>query len=85
MYWSYGVAETPVSDVSRHYVDLNLHIETENFQPGEIAVVVISKADGGNLTAETPSLELRAAVGSDGKAKVINVFRDRTVEIGSFS
>lgn len=85
LYWSYGIAETPVTDVSRHYVDLNLHIETENYQSGESAVVVISNDDGSNLTDETATLALRVAVSADGTAKVTNVFRNKTVEIGTFS
>lgn len=85
LYWSYGIDETPVSDISRHYVDLNLHIETENYQPGESVVVLISNDDGSNLTQETPTLELRAAVGAGGTANVMNVFRNKTVEIGTFT
>ena len=84
MYWTYGPDETPVSDVSRHYVDLNLHIETENYQSGETAVVVIKKDDEGELTGKTSTLELRATVGADGKAKLSNVFRNKTIEIGTF-
>ena len=52
MCWSYGPEETLASDVSRHYVDLNLHIE------------------------------LRAIVGADGTAKLSNVFRNKTLDIG---
>jgi len=84
MYWTYGPDETPVSDVSRHYVDLNLHIETENYQAGETAVVVIRNDDESELTGKSPTLELRAAVGADGKAKLSNVFRNKTIEIGTF-
>ncbi|WP_288379024.1 PAAR domain-containing protein [uncultured Massilia sp.] len=85
MYWSYGPDETPVSDVSRHYVDLNLHLETENYQPGETAVVVIKNDDDSELADNAPALELSATVGADGKATLNNVFRGKTVEIGTFT
>jgi uncharacterized Zn-binding protein involved in type VI secretion len=85
MYWTYGPEETPVSAVSRHYVDLNLHIETENYQAGETAVVVIRNDDETELTGGASTLELQAKVGADGKAKLSNVFRGKTVEIGTFA
>ncbi|MEW6761427.1 MAG: PAAR domain-containing protein [Pseudomonadota bacterium] len=85
MYWSYGPDETPVSDVSRHYVDLNLHIETKNYSAGDTAVVVIRNDDETELTGGAPTLELQATVGADGTAKLSNVFRNRTVEIGMFA
>ncbi|CEA04520.1 hypothetical protein BN1049_01599 [Pseudomonas saudimassiliensis] len=35
IYWSYSESQTPVSDTSRFYVDLNLHAETSGYKPGE--------------------------------------------------
>lgn len=85
MYRSYGPDETRVSDVSRHYVDLNLHIETENYSAGDTAVVVTRNDDESEPTGGAPTLELRATVGADGTAKLSNVVRNRTVEIGMFA
>jgi uncharacterized Zn-binding protein involved in type VI secretion len=85
LYWTYGPDEMPVTDVSRHYVDLNLHIETENYQPGESAVVTIGKDDESALAEGTFTMELQATVGADGTAKLKDVFRNKTLEIGTFS
>jgi len=85
MYWSYGPDETPVAGVSRHYVDLNLHIETEHYQAGETVVVIIKNDDETDLTEGTSNMELHATVGANGKAKISNVFRGKTVELGTFA
>lgn len=57
---------------------------TENYQAGETAVVVVKKDDEGGLTGKSSILELRAAVGADGTAKLSNVFRNKTIKIGTF-
>lgn len=85
LYWSHGPDEVPLTDVSRHYVDLNLHIETENYQHGELAIVVIENDDESDLVQGIRSLELGATIGANGTGKLMNVFRDKTVEIGTFS
>ena len=81
LYWSYGEDESPVAGKSRFYVDLNLHIETQNYASGEKVKVVIENEAGDNVSTDLKTLELQAAVGPDGCAKITNVFAGKTVDI----
>lgn len=77
--WSYGKDETPVSGVSRFYVDLNLHVETENYAPGETVEISIEDDEGNDVLEGVKKLALQAPVGADGKAKLMNAFAGKTV------
>ena len=81
LFWSYGDGESPVTGKSRFHVDLNLHIETENYVAGEKVVVVIENDSGEDVSTNLKSLELQATVGADGCAKIKNVFAGKTVDI----
>lgn len=85
IFWTYGPNELPLEEVSRHYVDLNLHVETENYAPGETALVVVKNDDGSDLISGSQTMELQAVVGPDGSAKLMNLFKNKTVEIGMIS
>ena len=82
LFWTYGMSELPMEDVSRHYVDLNLHIETENYSPGETVDITLKNDDGSELIAGVQSLNVKAVVGPDGTAKIRDIFKGKTVEIG---
>lgn len=82
LYWSYGKDETPVDGASRHYVDLNLHIDTENYAAGESVDILLNNDDGSELVSGLQQLQLQAKVGGDGSAKLMNVFSGKTVGIG---
>ena len=82
LYWSYGQDETPVDDIARHYVDLNLHVETENYAAGESVDILLKNDDESELVAGVRELKLQAKVGADGGAKLLNVFNQKTVQIG---
>jgi uncharacterized Zn-binding protein involved in type VI secretion len=77
--WSYGKDEQPVSGFSRFYVDLNLHVETENYAAGEMVDITIENDDGGDVVDGVKKLSLRAAVGADGKATLMNALAGKTV------
>lgn len=81
LFWSYGDGESPVTGKSRFYVDLNLHIETENYAPGETVVVVIENDAGDDVSTDLKTLQLQATVGADGCANIKNVFAGKTVDI----
>lgn len=83
IYWSYGPDHTPVESVSRHYVDLNLHVETEHYAPGETVEIAIRNDDGSELVDGLPQLTVQAKVGSDNTACVEDVFKGKTVQIGT--
>ncbi|MFS2024125.1 PAAR domain-containing protein [Massilia sp. CT11-137] len=82
LFWTYGMSELPLEDVSRHYVDLNLHVETGNYSPGETVDITLKNDDGSELMAGVQSLNLTAVVGPDGSAKIRDVFKGKTVQIG---
>lgn len=82
IFWTYGPDEVPLAGASRHYVDLNLHVETENYLAGDTALILVKNDDESELISGSPTLQLRAIVGPDGMAKLMNVFQDKTVEIG---
>ena len=82
IWWSYGKDETPLDDFSRHYVDLNLHAETENYASGESVPVEIRNDDGTDLAQGLPQLAVQLAVGPDGIGKALNVFAGKTVMLG---
>lgn len=82
LFWTYGISELPLEEVSRHYVDLNLHVDTENYSPGETVDITLTNDDGSDLMDGTQSLNLKAVVGPDGAAKIRDVFKGKTVQIG---
>ncbi|SDE35966.1 Zn-binding Pro-Ala-Ala-Arg (PAAR) domain-containing protein, incolved in TypeVI secretion [Massilia sp. PDC64] len=82
LFWTYGTSELPLADVSRHYVDLNLHVDTVNYSPGETVEITLQHDDGSELLAGVPSLQVQAVVGPDGTAKIRDVFKGKTVQIG---
>lgn len=77
--WSYGPEETPISGVSRYYVDLNLHIEAENYAPGEIVSIDIDDDGGADVLDGVKKLTLDARVGPDGRAKLMNALAGKTI------
>ncbi|MGZ3457232.1 MAG: hypothetical protein ACXU86_01880 [Archangium sp.] len=81
MYWTYGEEETPVGAQSRFYVDLNLHIETENYAPGELIDITILKEDGESISEGAKELKFTAVVGSNNEAKIKNIFGGSRIDI----
>ncbi|EDX3117333.1 hypothetical protein B6O77_004542 [Salmonella enterica subsp. enterica serovar Mississippi] len=69
--WSYGEEQTELSDISRHYVDLNLHIRTEGYVSGESVSCQIAYSDFDNNEKE---LTVSGEVNSEGNVFIENVF-----------
>ena len=82
LFWTYGMSELPLEDVSRHYVDLNLHVDTKNYSPGETVDITLKNDDGSELMVGVQTLNIKAVVGPDGTAKIRDVFKGKTVQIG---
>ncbi|HEX5752994.1 MAG TPA: hypothetical protein VFZ09_42725 [Archangium sp.] len=81
MYWTYGKEEIPLTDQSRFYVDMNLHIETENYAPGESVAVTISRDDGSGISEGVQELSFTAIVKEGGEAKIEDIFNNSRVDI----
>ncbi|WP_412850379.1 hypothetical protein ACL0VS_12035 [Chryseobacterium sp. PMSZPI] len=62
MYWTYGDEETPLTDSSKFYVDMNLIVKTEGYKDGESIEVVIKAEDGEPIAEGINELTLTGAV-----------------------
>lgn len=77
LYWSYGDGNAKLDEKSRHYVDVNLHIVTENYQAGETVDAVI-EYEGEHGTEELP---VSGTVNNEGQAIVKNVLKNNKIFI----
>ena len=72
--WSFGDDLTPISEYSRHADDLNLHIETMNYDVGESVSANIEYSDNdGNKQV----ISVTGQVDKDGAAIIKNVIKDK--------
>ncbi len=74
LFWTYGEDEIPVSDISRHYSDLNLHAETKNYRPGETVDIEVDVGNGNKRY-------FLAKVGMEGIAVSRNIFSKFLINI----
>lgn len=77
LYWSYGDDYTKLDDVSRHYIDLNLHIVTLNYAIGETVSAEIEYDTENGLQQFTVS----GQVNKEGEIVIKNVFEDKVIYI----
>lgn len=81
IFWTYGTDEKPLSNVSRFYTDLNLHVETQGYAPGEVVTVTIEGDDGEPLSTDCASVQVAIELDKDGKGSKHKVFEDGQVQI----
>lgn len=81
IFWTYGKDETLISDASRHYTDINIHVETLNYTPGETIEIKISNMANEKTSESTNNIKLYATINSDGTAKIINALKNHTMQI----
>ncbi|WP_407056910.1 bacteriophage T4 gp5 trimerisation domain-containing protein, partial [Citrobacter freundii] len=75
---SYGEEQTELSDISRHYVDLNLHMHTLNYDIGEnVSCDVFYFTPDGT----EDSLSVSADVNKNNEAIAMNIFSDISSKI----
>ncbi|MBP5122761.1 PAAR domain-containing protein [Pseudomonas protegens] len=65
IFLSYGPEKTPVESISRFYVDLNVHVKTTGYAPGERVSVTVN---------EPVELRLSGVVAADGVANIMRAF-----------
>lgn len=80
IFWSYGQSETPLSDQSRFYPDLNIHLETVNYAAGDAVEIVIKDIDE-VASFDGNEIKVSAQVDENGNAKVMNVLKNSSVNI----
>lgn len=69
---SYGEAQTAIESVSRFYTDLNIHVKTSGYLPGETVAVNISGPTQKTLTG---------IVGAEGVAIIPNAFASEFIDM----
>lgn len=65
--------------MSRFYVDLNLHVQTENYSPGKWVDITIEDDQGEDIIEGVKKVVLRAKVDDVGRAKLTNALAGKTV------
>lgn len=80
MYWTYGKDFTPLSDKSRFYPDMNLHIKTRYYKEGEAIEIKVKNEDNFPLTDEIQEISLTGKV-KDDKIVFENIFKEHTLNL----
>jgi hypothetical protein len=82
MYWTYWNGEEYIEleedERSRHYVDLNFHVETKNYKDGDIMEIVLKRDDELPMCDEVLEIYLEGAV-VDNKVTFKNPFHGYTL------
>lgn len=81
LYWSYSDDFIRISGPSRHYVDLNLHVETENYQTGEKVNVIIKHLNGDTLTNNSRQITFTGIANAQGKVVFKSIFKNETLNL----
>ena len=80
IFWSYGEDHKRLSDKSRFYVDMNLHVKTKNYNDGDTVNITLKNDDEQPLFGTTQKLNLSGTV-SNNEVIFENVLRDYTLNI----
>lgn len=80
LYWTYGDSFERLSAMSRHYVDMNLHVRTRNYSPGEAVSVTVDLPSQDPSTART--VTLTGSVNDKGEAVFVKALSEQTIELG---
>ncbi|MCV4273912.1 PAAR domain-containing protein [Pseudomonas capsici] len=72
IYFSYGSSYEPLADVSRFYVDLNVHVKTSGYKSGEVVDVKI---------AGDVERDFSAVVGESGVAVITGILMDDRIDM----
>lgn len=75
IYWSYGENRTRLSNKSRHYTDLNLHIKTEGYNEGDSISILIKRSDSKGIAEFISSVDVTGTVDAKGEVFIENVLK----------
>jgi type VI secretion system secreted protein VgrG len=78
---TYGDDEKLLDDESRHYVDLNLHIETSNYKSGEIVQIDIESSNPNGFGKAVSKRVFFIKINDEGKGKEMNIFKNSNLPI----
>ncbi|PQA91161.1 Vgr family protein [Chryseobacterium shigense] len=81
MYWAYEEENTSLMDDSKFFVDMNLIVQTRNYEEGESIDVTIKSEDGKPLAEGLNELTLSGTVDKDGIAIFKEPLKAHTLEL----
>lgn len=81
IFFTYGEEEKPISVKSRFYPDINIHIETKNYNEGDTVDVFISGINGSTIDGKTGEFKLSGIVESNGSAKIMMAMKENKITI----
>lgn len=79
--WTRGSNDEPVTDIADHYVDLNLVVESQGYQPGDCIETTISAEDGGEVAVGQRVITLLGRVDERGVVYFKEPLKDYTLII----
>lgn len=80
LFWSYGDNHTRLKEFSRHYVDINLHVKTQNYQAGETLEITISGLENDILDG-LQELKISGTVNQNDEVIINHIFKDKIINI----
>ncbi len=81
MYWAYEEENTSLMDESKFFVDMNLIVQTRNYEEGESIDVTIKSDDGEPLADGLNELTLSGTVDKDGMVIFKEPLKAYTLEL----
>ena len=81
LYWSYGDSHEKLHSISRHYVDMNLHIVTVNYSSGESVSAEIKYEDEVDLINGQKTLKVTGIVDERGIVTITKPLSGRTLNL----
>ncbi|MEC5396005.1 phage baseplate assembly protein V, partial [Bergeyella sp. RCAD1439] len=79
MFWCYGEENTPLADESKHYTDMNLIVNTRNYEEGEMMTITIEAEDGDPVGNKVSKISLTGNVDRNGRVVFKNPLKDCTL------
>ena len=74
VYWTYSKNYIRLKKKSRHYIDLNLHIKTHGYMPGECMAILIKRVG-------TNQIQIIGRVNNNSEVIIENVFEKYTLNL----
>lgn len=81
VFWTYGIEETELDEISKHYADLNLHIQTVKYMEGEAIEINILYEDQREISNAETEISFTGIVDSKGLVKMKEIFNNKTITI----
>lgn len=81
VYWTYSKDFIRLKKKSRHYIDLNLHIKTHGYMPGECIAILIKRNDLTSIAIETNQIQVIGRVNNNSEVIIENIFEKYTLNL----